>query len=238
MDVTTLIFLGLAAFVIWRLWAVLGQRPDAPPFDPRPRRDAAPPPPNGAAGPHGPNGNVIPLPGARTAEPQRPATADPDRWRGLAEPNSALARGFDAIVAADPRFDPAEFAQGARAAYEMIVTSFSRGDRASLKTLLSKDVFEGFSSAIADREAKNQVAETTFVSIDEAKITDAELKDRQAQVTVRFVSKIISVTRDAAGQVVDGAGDKIVEVTDIWTFARDVRARDPNWLLVATEAGG
>ena len=119
----------------------------------------------------------------------------------------------------------------------MIVTSFSRGDRAALKNLLSKDVFEGFAAAISDREAKKHVAETTFVSIDEAKITDAELKDRQAQVTVRFVSKIISVTRDAAGAVVDGAGDKIVEVTDVWTFARDVRARDPNWLLIATEAG-
>lgn len=235
MDVTTLIFLALAAFVIWRLWAVLGQRPDTPPFDPRARRDAPPGgAPNGAAGP---NGNVIPLPGMRPSEPARPAALDPDRWKGVAEPNSSLARSLDSIVAADPSFDPEGFAQGARAAYEMIVTSFSRGDRATLKGLLSKDVFEGFSSAIAEREAKKQSSETTFVSIDEAKVTDAELKDRQAQVTVRFVSKIISVTRDANGEVVDGAGDKIVEVTDVWTFARDVRARDPNWLLIATEAG-
>lgn len=230
MDVTTLIFLGLAAFVIWRLWAVLGQRPDAPPLDPRPRRDAPPAPTAG------PNGNVIPLPN-RAPDPARPALPDPDRWRGVAEPNSALARGLDAIATADPSFEAQTFAQGARAAYEMIVTSFSRGDRAALKNLLSKDVFEGFAAAISDRETKKHVAETTFVSIDEAKITDAELKDRQAQVTVRFVSKIISVTRDAAGAVVDGAGDKIVEVTDVWTFARDVRARDPNWLLIATEAG-
>ncbi len=231
MDVTTLIFLGLAAFVIWRLWAVLGQRPDAPPFDPRPRRDLPP----GRA--EAPGGNVVPMPGMRQPEPPRPAANDPERWRGVAEPNTPLARGLDAIAAADPSFEPRSFATGARSAYEMIVTSFSRGDRATLKSLLSKDVFEGFSQAIGDREMKKHVAETTFVSIDEANIIDAELKDRQAQVTVRFVSKIISVTRDAAGEVVDGAGDKIVEVTDVWTFARDVRARDPNWLLIATEAG-
>jgi predicted lipid-binding transport protein (Tim44 family) len=234
MDVTTLIFLGLAAFVIWRLWAVLGQRPDAPPFDPRARRDAPSAP---SPRPDAPGGNVVPLPGARAPEPPRPAANDPERWRGVAEPGSALARGLDAIVAADANFDPRSFAEGARAAYEMIVTSFSRGDRAALKSLLSKEVYEGFATAIADREAKKQTADTTFVSIDEAKVTDAELKDRQAQVTVRFVSKIISVTRDAEGAVVDGAGDKIVEVTDVWTFARDIRARDPNWLLVATEAG-
>ncbi|MBN9063139.1 MAG: Tim44 domain-containing protein [Rhizobiales bacterium] len=233
MDVTTLIFLALAAFVIWRLWAVLGQRPDSPPFDPRARRD----PPPAANGAPGPNGNVIPLPGTRAPEPARLAGPDPDRWKGIAEPNSALGGGLDAIAAADPGFDASVFEQGARSAYEMIVTSFSRGDRATLKGLLSKEVFEGFSAAIAEREAKKLSAETTFVSIDEAKITDAELKDRQAQVTVRFVSKIISVTRDAEGKVVDGAGDKIVEVTDVWTFARDVRARDPNWLLIATEAG-
>ncbi|WP_342359973.1 Tim44/TimA family putative adaptor protein [Terrarubrum flagellatum] len=233
MDVTTLIFLGLAVFVIWRLWAVLGQRPDSPPFDPRARRDA---PPSGPA-PGAPNGNVIPLPGARAPETPRAPANDPERWRGVADAGSALARGLDAVAAADPSFNAESFSQGARAAYEMIVTSFSRGDRATLKNLLSKDVFEGFSAAIADRESKKHTAETTFVSIDEAKIVEAELKDRQAQATVRFVSKIISVTRDAAGAVVDGAGDKIVEVTDIWTFARDVRARDPNWVLIATEAG-
>ncbi|MET0605375.1 MAG: Tim44/TimA family putative adaptor protein [Beijerinckiaceae bacterium] len=231
MDVTTLIFLGLAAFVIWRLWAVLGQRPDAPPFDPPPRRDL----PSGRA--ETPGGNVVPLPGMRPPEAARPPAVDPDRWRGVAEPGTPLARGLDAIVAADPSFDPRTFAEGARQAYEMIVTSFSRGDRATLKGLVSKDVLESFSQAITDREARKHSSDTTFVSIDEAKIIDAELKDRHAQITVRLVSKIISVTRDATGAVVDGASDKIVEVTDVWTFARDVRARDPNWLLIATETG-
>jgi predicted lipid-binding transport protein (Tim44 family) len=79
--------------------------------------------------------------------------------------------------------------------------------------------------------------ETRFVSIDAADIIAAELRGKTAQVTVRFVSQLVSVTRDRSGAVIDGNPDKVTEVTDVWTFARDISARDPNWKLVATEAG-
>jgi len=78
--------------------------------------------------------------------------------------------------------------------------------------------------------------ETTFVSIDKTTIADAHLREGFGQITVRFASKIITVTRDRVGGVVDGGVDKIVDVIDVWTFARQTSAKDPNWKLVATEA--
>jgi predicted lipid-binding transport protein (Tim44 family) len=119
----------------------------------------------------------------------------------------------------------------------MVVTAFAEGDRRALKNLLSRDVLEGFEAAITDRERRGEKAETRFVSIDAAEIVGAELRGRSAQITVRFVSKLISVTRDASGAVIDGSPEKVTEVTDVWTFARDVTSRDPNWKLIATEAG-
>ena len=89
----------------------------------------------------------------------------------------------------------------------------------------------------SDREAKGETVENKFVSLDNADIIAAELRNNTAQVTVRFVSQLISATRDKSGNVIDGSPDKVTEVTDVWTFARDVTARDPNWKLVATEAG-
>jgi predicted lipid-binding transport protein (Tim44 family) len=140
------------------------------------------------------------------------------------------------LAAADPSFDGAPFLNGARSAYEMIVTSFARGDRDSLRALLSPEVFESFSGAIAAREAQGETAETTFVSIDKATIADAHLREGVGQITVRFASKLITLTRDRSGVVIDGGVDKIVDVIDVWTFARQAGARDPNWKLVATEA--
>jgi predicted lipid-binding transport protein (Tim44 family) len=148
-----------------------------------------------------------------------------------------VAAGLDAIITADGSFDAKHFLAGARAAYEMVVTAFAEGDRRTLKNLLSREVFEGFEAAITERERRGEKAETRFVSIDTAEIVGAELRGRSAQITVRFVSKLISVTRDRSGAVIDGNPEKVTEVTDVWTFARDVSSRDPNWKLIATEAG-
>jgi len=236
-DITTLIFLGLAVFVIWKLRSVLGQKTgeERPPFDPFSRRDSSAQP--GSAGK--PDGdNVVRLPGA--AAPERAATVTapaPDRWKGIAEPGTRIASGLDTIARAEPGFDAAMFLDGAKGAYEMIVTAFAQGDRATLKNLLSKEVFEGFDRAIADREKRGENVETTFVSIDKAEIAGVEVRGNNAQVVVRFLSKLITATRDAAGKVVDGSPEAVVDVTDVWTFARQLGSRDPNWLLVATEAG-
>ena len=234
MDLYTIIFLALAVVIFLRLRSVLGQRTgrERPPYDPYSARDAVRSPPTGD--------KVVTLPTSRAAEPAAPvaeAVEPSERWKGVAEPGTPIAQGLDAIVAEDPTFDLKHFLAGARAAYEMIVTAFAEGDRKSLKNLLSREVYDGFETAIREREGRGETAETRFVSIDKADITGAELRGRAAQITVRFVSQLVSVTHDRAGAVIDGSPDKVTEVTDVWTFARDLSVRDPNWKLVATEAG-
>jgi predicted lipid-binding transport protein (Tim44 family) len=166
--------------------------------------------------------------------PTADATPTTDRWKNVAEPGTPLALGLDAIAAQDSSFDPKHFLSGARSAYEMIVLAFANGDRRALKDLLSSEVYESFDAVIKDREKRDQKTETRFVSIEKAELTGAEARDRTAQLTVRFVSQMISVTRDKGGTIVDGNPDKISDITDVWTFARDVSSRDPNWKLVGT----
>jgi predicted lipid-binding transport protein (Tim44 family) len=237
LDVTTIIFLALAVFVIWRLRSVLGQKTgqEKPPFNPFSRREPRQGPtlaPRTAE-----SDNVVRLPGAATAPAAAAVELAPDRWKGVTEPGTPVAAGLDEIARAEPGFDVQVFVEGAKAAYEMIVTAFAQGDRKSLKNLLSRDVYEGFERAIVERERRGEKAETTFVSIDKADIVGVEVRNRVAQVTVRFLSKLITATRDAQGNVVDGSPDTVVDVTDVWTFARTLGTRDPNWQLVATEAG-
>ena len=148
-----------------------------------------------------------------------------------------MARGLDQIAAADSSFDAQHFVSGAKSAYEMIVLAFANGDRRALKDLLSSEVYEGFEAAIKEREQRGEKVETRFASIDKAEIVNADVRDRAAQITIRFVSQMISVTRDKAGAVVDGNAEKLTDVTDVWTFARDITSRDPNWKLVGTESG-
>jgi predicted lipid-binding transport protein (Tim44 family) len=233
-DIYTIIFLALAVFIFLRLRSVLGQRTgrERQPYDPYSPRDAV----------RSPVGDkVVTLP-PRQAEqaPSRPVEATPpaaDRWKDIAESGSTVAAGLDAIAAADPTFDAKHFVAGARAAYEMIVTAFAEGDRRQLRSLLSREVYDGFEAAIGEREGRGQTAESRFVSIDASTITAAELRARTAQVTIRFVSKLISATRDRSGNVIEGSAEKVSDVTDVWTFARDVSSRDPNWKVIATEAG-
>jgi predicted lipid-binding transport protein (Tim44 family) len=231
-DFWWIIYAAIAVVIFVKLRSVLGQRTgrERPPYDPYSARDTVRPPTND---------NVVALPG-RVVEPApKPADAavPADRWSGIAELGSAVANGLDAIAREDKSFDAKHFIAGARAAYEMIVTAYAEGDRRTLKNLLSRDVYDGFEAAIREREAKGETAESRFVSIDKSDITDAELRGRTAQITIRFVSQLVSVTRDREGAVIEGSPEKVTDVTDVWTFARDLSSRDPNWKLVATEAG-
>jgi len=230
-ETWTIIFVLLAVLIFWKLWSVLGQRTgrERPPFDHFSRDTVR----------SSPNDNVVTLPG-RSAEPQQKPAEPPapaDRWNGIAEAGSAIAAGLDAMTREDKSFDVKHFIAGARAAYEMIVTAYAAGDRRTLKSLLSRDVYDGFEAAIREREAKGETAESRFVSIDKSDVTGAELRGPTAQITIRFVSKLVSVTRDRSNNVVEGSPDRVTDVTDVWTFARDLSSRDPNWKLVATEAG-
>ena len=232
MDIYTIIFLALAVFIFLRLRNVLGQRTgsERPPYDRTAR--------NVVQGAPDSNNNVVPIPGAVIDQaplaPTAEVTPPTDRWKGLAEAGTPLAQGLDAIAVLDSSFDPRHFLSGARSAYEMIVLAFANGDRRALKDLLSSEVYDSFEAVIKDREKREQKTETRFVSIDKAELVGAEARDRSAQLTVRFVSQMISVTRDKAGTIVDGNPDKVTDITDVWTFARDATSRDPNWKLVGT----
>lgn len=232
LDITTLIFALVAIFVVWKLRSVLGTRAghEKPPTDFAARRENRAPVADDA--------KVVRLPSAANdTAPPPPAVPDADRWKGFAEPGTPVAQGLDAIRAIDPQFDAANFIAGASAAYEMIVVAFAAGDRKTLKGLLSRDVYESFSAAITERETRGESVAMTFVSIDKAQIEQALMRGPVAHVTVRFQSKLITATSDKAGAVIDGNPDKIVDIVDVWTFSRDMTSRDPNWPLVATEAG-
>lgn len=240
-DIYTLIFLVLAVVIFWKLRGVLGQRTgsERPPFDPFTRKSA-----NDAGGKPldarpvevRQGDKVIPMP-RRDGVDAPAATVDvvADRISPYAPEGSPLATALAAIMAADRNFDPKQFLDGARTAYEMIVTAFAEGDRKALKPLLGREVYDGFAGAITEREQRGETVEFNFVGIDKAELVDAAMKGKSAQVTARFVSKLVSATRNKAGEVVDGDPVVVADVTDIWTFARDTSSRDPNWLLVATE---
>jgi predicted lipid-binding transport protein (Tim44 family) len=228
-SVLELIFLAaFAAFVAFRLYSVLGKRTgnEPPPYDPRrveTRRTAA-----------AKEDNVVPLPRAREMAPQR-QTVRNSVMAGVA-PGSPVALGVEQIREADRGFDPDAFVDGAKVAHEMIARAYADGDRTALKPLLADDVYASFEAAIASREKAGQKVDFSFVGLKQASLDDAGLRGRIAEVTVRFVSELISATRDAAGAVIEGAAGVVREVTDVWTFARDTRSADPNWKLVATAA--
>ena len=146
-----------------------------------------------------------------------------------------MASGLTRIKLADRSFDEESFLAGGRAAFEMIIGAFAAGDRDTLRPLLSNEVFENFSAAMTEREERQEKLETTLVGIKEAEIIDASLEQKTAFVTAKFVTEQINVTRDPSGEVVDGDPSHVGRVTDIWTFARNTRSRDPNWVLVATD---
>jgi predicted lipid-binding transport protein (Tim44 family) len=147
-----------------------------------------------------------------------------------------LAAALTQIKLADATFDEETFEKGARAAFEYIVAAFAAGERDKLRPLLNDEVYRNFESAIVAREALGHKSETTLVRIKSAEIVEARIEGAMAQIGVKYVTEQINVTRDAAGQVVEGNPDRIAEVTDIWTYARNTRSDDPNWLLVATDA--
>jgi len=233
LDISTIVFAVVAIFVVFKLRSVLGTRNGAE----RPPAESAPPPRGQndvKSAPAG--GNVIPLGvAAKAAGGPEEAGAAAERWKGLAEPGSTVAAGFDAIAAADRGFAPASFLAGARSAYEMVVAAFAAGDMATLRRLLAPDVLANFDKAIRARQAAEQTMTTTLVSVDAADIVEARLAGSVATVSVRFAAKLASATRDASGAVVEGSASEVADHLDVWTFSRDVRSHDPNWLLAATQ---
>lgn len=237
-NILTLLSLIIAVIVIFKLRSVLGRRTpdDEARIDKRMRAEQAERQEAAA------QDKVVAMP--RRGGEAPPVTANAEvglaeaeaRMKAYAGGDASIERGLLQLSQSDSAFDPKHFVEGSKQAYEMIVTAFAEGNRKVLKDLLSKEVFEGFSSAITDRESRAEQVDQSFVGINKADIVEAEVKGGLAQLTVKFFSQLISATRDKSGAVIGGDPQKIKEVTDIWTFAREVSSRNPNWRLVATQS--
>lgn len=214
-------FAMVAAFLILRLRSVLGRRTGAE----RQRPDTFRPSPAEGAGE-----KIVPLPGPAQRGAGETLELPP------AAKGTPLEAALTQIQVADPGFTPQHFLEGARAAFAMIVAAFAKGERETLRPLVNDAVLENFSAAIKAREDAGQTRETKLVGIRSADLLEAQIDGRTAFVTVKFVSEQINVTRDKDGNVVEGDPGHGAEITDIWTFARNTRSRDPNWSLVETRS--
>lgn len=213
-DPTNLVLIVAAVLVFWKLKSVLGQRTgfERPPTMPIARVD--------------PNSNVIDL-------KPNPPKSEPI-WKDYAEENSPLAKGLESIASAQKDFNVAEFLDGAKSAYEMILSDFAKGDKPALKSLLSPPVYETFVSAIDLHNANGETKVFKFVGFKATKILNAAMNEKRAAIQVEFNSELINATLDKSGKTIAGDEKAVVETIEAWTFERDVSSRDPNWKLVAT----
>ncbi len=129
-----------------------------------------------------------------------------------------------------------EFVKGAKIAYETIITNFAKGKLKDVKSLLDNNVYQQFEEAIKDRDAKNYSSETTFIGINSAEVKNHQQNKNMLEVTIEFVSEIISCVKDKDNKIVSGDPEKIKKVLDTWKFSKDSRSTNPNWLLIDTQA--
>ena len=210
----------IAAFLGLRLYSVLGRRAEHEEESVPQRFDGPENQPPGGQG---------------QPQPASPAAAArPSQLEGVMP---AVERGIREIASADNRFELASFMEGARGAYEMVLEAFWNGDRETLSELCDDDVYAGFVAAIDEREAAGETLENSLIRIEETRIHSASLDGRIARIAVLFVADIAAVTRDKDGNVVAGSLDDAIESRDVWTFTRNVGAKDPNWILDETDEG-
>lgn len=167
-----------------------------------------------------------------------PAPVEPARSdRALAGFSPAIEAGLRDIQAADRSFELLPFLEGAKGAYEVVLDAFWRGDKEELRELCDDDVYESFVAAIDDREANGLTLDNRLIRIEDETVHSAVLDGKIARIAVRFVADIASVTRDKDGNVIAGSLDDAIESRDVWTFSRDTRSDNPNWVLDETDAG-
>jgi len=216
-----LLFAGIAVFLVLKLGRTLGKRTgheSAPEDLMTPISESA----------DDKDDNVIPLPSERRRQEEADQQYESD--------DSPLSAGIHDIKRLDPSFNPVTFIDGANAAFEMVLEAFVEADGNTLKQLLAPNVFENFSKAIREREKANHRIEDTLVGIDKSDILEARLDGSIAQVTVKFITQQVNVLYDVEDNVLEGDSHKVIPVTDIWTFARDTKSRNPNWVLASTRS--
>ena len=213
---TVIVILALVAlFIGLRLYSVLGERtgheqqPILKPADPDAR--------------------VEPQVKQPSPAPSAPADAGDMAFVPTAGP------GVRAILAADPAFDVANFLEGAKAAYRLILEAFWKGDLDAIRSHVDEHVLETFAAAVEQRKTDGLTLDNRLVNIDQAVISEASAERGAAVVTVRFEADIAAITRNAQREVVAGSLTDAVQTRDLWTFRRDTSSRDPNWVLIETD---
>lgn len=210
-PIDIVLFGMIAAFLVLRLRSILGKREG---FE-RPIADPA-------ARPMG--------------EPPRPvADAPPGPTRALPDPGSATGQVLADMARVEPGFHPARFLDGAEGAFRLIVTAFAAGDRVGLRPLLADDTYRAFEGAISGRETAAETQRTEIHAINSATITAAVLHERHATITVTFVSDQVNLTLGRDGMPVAGT-DAVTEITDVWSFERELGSADPAWRLAAARS--
>ena len=211
-PIDLVLFGMVAAFLVLRLRSILGRRTG---FE-------KPPQPMHQGPGQAPVGPVIDA---------KPEPVPPVQQRPLPDPASPVGEALGRIHGADHTFEPARFLDGAEQAFRMIVTAFATGDRTTLRNLLSDDTYAAFDNAITAREAEGHVQVSEIRGMEQVAVEGADLRGTVASVTVRFVSDQVSLTQDKDGRPVFGT-EAVTEITDIWTFERDLSSSDPTWRLV------
>lgn len=230
-DIPTLIVIGVAIVVLFRLRQVLGTRigHERPPVDPNVAESAAE---------RRPEDKIVtlrPRPAdQRAGDEEARARKFDAEVEQFSRGDQDVAEGLKAIAAVDPAFSPKAFLEGAKQAYEMILVAFAGGDRKTLRNLLDKDVYDSFERSMSERESRNETVDFTFVGLPRIDISHAGYDRRNALVTVQFHAEVVSATHGADGTLVDGDTSQVKLIADEWTFARNPKSRDPNWKLVAT----
>ena len=208
----------VAAFLGLRLYSVLGRRAEHEEESVPPRYDS--------------DDKVT---GVVRPQPANPVVAPrPPELEGVMP---AVERGLREISSADGKFNLPQFLEGARGAYRLVLEAFWQGDRETLRELCDDDVYAGFVAAIDAREAAGETVDNRLIRIEETRMHSASLDGRMARIALLFVADVAAVTRDKDGNVIAGSLDDAIESRDVWTFARNVSARDPNWLLDETDEG-
>ena len=219
-----LIYAAIAAFLAYRLWSVLGQREEGDdkssqrpnPFASQEKSAKA-------------DDDVMVIEGRA-----RPALPSPLTPFGHAP--TSLAGAIDRIKQADDGFNEKQFLEGAKMAFQSIVASFAAGDLSKVARWLGPAVRTPFEKAMAETKARGEVLENKVERIVAADIVKAALEGSLATLSVEFVSYQVNVLRNAAGEILDGKPGQSEEVRDLWTFSRDLKSGDPNWVLVETRS--
>jgi predicted lipid-binding transport protein (Tim44 family) len=221
MPTDILIYMIVAAVMVFWLKSVLGtkhgeerERPN--PFDPKNQPDE-----EMAKG----EKPLEPINMHAETIQQKNATGDKDVDAGLVQ-----------IALADKTFDVPQFKENAADAFSIIVTAFADGDRDTLRDLCKDDVYRAFDQAIREREKKGETVSTEIHAVRKTEITNAEVDTaKNANVTIRFTADETYVIKDKRGEILAGHPDRVTEMVDKWTFARNVRSSDPRWFLARTE---